>query len=298
MTLLERPPYTPFMDPRMARPPGLMPLEPAGWFVIHPDFAGQMAYRERLLAERRDTVLALSPEGRDAAGEMLAAVAENVAGLPGYRRDGACITRPDGGRVTLDEGDPLDTAGRLVADDLCLLLSDPEQGEYRLAGAVLCFPSRWLLAEKMGRPMAAIHDPVPHYAETLARRVNRVFEGIRAGRPLWRVNWIVHASPELHLPVGHAEKIVEPDGPDGGLYLRTERQTLTRLPRSGAVVFGIKTSVSPLEALTAAEAAELRDAVAAYDAATIAYKSGEGVQRAVLDRLAEIACQGAGESAS
>jgi hypothetical protein len=298
MMLLERPPYTPFTDPRLARPPGLMPLDPGEWFVIHGDFAGQMAYREQLLARRRDMVFALLPEGRAAAGELLEAVLDTVAALPGYRFGDGVVTRPDGGAVTIDPDDPLATAGRLVADDLCLLLPDPDAGEYRLVGAVLCFPSRWLLAEKVGRPLTAIHDPVPDYDETLARRVNRVFEALRVGRPLWRVNWLVDATPELHLPQGLNDEIIAPDDPACGLYLRTERQTLTRLPRTGAVVFGIKTSVSPIDSLTAAEAASLHAAMAAYDAGIIAYKSGAGAYGAALARLAEIACQGGAESAS
>jgi hypothetical protein len=298
MTLLDRPPYTPFTDPRLARPPGLMPLDPAEWFVVHGDFAGQMAYREQLLAQRRDTVFALLPQGRAAASEMLEAVLDTAAALPGYRFGDGVVTRPEGGVVTIDQDDPLATAGRLVADDLCLLLPDPEAGEYRLVGAVLCFPSRWLLAEKVGRPLTAIHDPVPDYDGTLARRVNRVFEALRVGRPLWRVNWLVHATPELHLPQGLNDEIIAPDDPARGLYLRTERQTLTRLPRTGAVVFGIKTSVSPIDGLTAAEATALHAEMAAQDAGTIAYKSGSNTYGAALARLAEIACQGGAESAS
>jgi hypothetical protein len=135
MTLLDRPPYTPFTDPRLARPPGLMPLDPAEWFVVHGDFAGQMAYREQLLAQRRDTVFALLPQGRAAASEMLEAVLDTAAALPGYRFGDGVVTRPEGGVVTIDQDDPLATAGRLVADDLCLLLPDPEAGEYRLVGA-------------------------------------------------------------------------------------------------------------------------------------------------------------------
>lgn len=297
MTVLDRPPYLPFLDPRMARPPGLMPLEPANWFVIHADFAGQMACRERLIAGRRDTVLALRSEGRDAAAELLEAVAEAVASLPGYGRSGDRISRPDGAEMMLDRADPLASAGRLVADDLCLLLPDPEADEYRLAGAVLCFPSRWLLADKIGRPLTVIHDPVPDYDAMLARRVNRVFTALRPERPLYRINWIVTDTAELFLPTRQAEhRPAEVEMADRKFYLRTERQTLSRLPRTGAVVFGIKTSVSPVEALMPDEAASLRAALAGYDAATVAYKGGGPAHAAALARLAEIACQGVGDA--
>lgn len=298
MILLERPPYTPFMDPRLSRPPGLLPLDSGEWFVIHKDFTEQMAYRQKLLSQRRETVLARLPEGDAVASELLEAVLESVAGLPGYSFGDGFVTRPDGGDVAIDPSNPLETAGRLVADDLCTLLPDPISGEYRLVGAVLCFPSRWLLAEKMGRPLTAIHDPVPDYDGTLARRVNRVFEALRAGRPLWRVNWIVHGTAELHLPLAVDEDYILPEDHGQGFFLRTERQTLTRLPRSGGIVFGIKTSVSRVESLTGEEAASLHAAMAGYDDATIGYKSGAEDHGAALARLAEIACQERTESAS
>src|SRR3546814_12081030 len=62
---------------------------------------------------------------------------------------------------------PLDLAGRLVQEDLCLMTA--EGGAWRLAAASLCFPSRWRLADQLGRPMAAIHDPVPGFNDRLAR---------------------------------------------------------------------------------------------------------------------------------
>ena len=60
--------------------------------------------------------------------------------------------------------------------------------------------------------------------------------------------------------------------PGAQLYLRTERQTLVRLPETGAVVFGIKTSVSPLESLAADEAEVLLGLVQEFDADERAYR--------------------------
>ena len=51
-----------------------------------------------------------------------------------------------------------------------------------------------------------------------------------------------------------------------------ERQTLRRLPQTGAVVFGVKTAVTPVDALTPETRAALREALAALDPETAAYK--------------------------
>jgi hypothetical protein len=50
--------------------------------------------------------------------------------------------------------------------------------EHVLTAAVLCFPASWHLADKIGRPLTTIHVPVKVYDETLARRVQRLFDGV------------------------------------------------------------------------------------------------------------------------
>lgn len=261
--VLDHAPYVPFMEPRTARPPGLMPLDPCAWLTRDPDRAAQIAYRRRLLAEVPEVVLGCLPEGEAPAAELatvvLAAAGEEVpVGL-----------------------DPLQQIGAAVAEDFCLLLPDAASGEYRLVAGVLCFPSHWLLSEKLGRPLTRIHDPVPGYAAALSARVNRVFGALSVGRPLWRANWLVHDSPELHQPLAEADKLAEngagAEAIGGALYLRTERQTLVRLPETGAVVFSIKTSITPLECLTADQAEAMARELRALDDAMIRYRSGKGV---------------------
>ena len=48
--------------------------------------------------------------------------------------------------------------------------------------AVLCAPSRWRLHEKMGRPLADIHQPVPLYADRLAAPVDRFMRHLKPGK--------------------------------------------------------------------------------------------------------------------
>ncbi|MEL6769124.1 MAG: DUF3445 domain-containing protein [Pseudomonadota bacterium] len=286
-------PHLPFLEPRIAHPPGLMPLDPAAWLRTDADFAEQMAARDALIAARPAVVLALEKAGEAAAAELLDVVVAATGALPGYRVEGGAVRRPDGVTVPLDPSEPMRTIGRLTAYDFCILLPDPESGEYRLAGAALCFPARWSLAEKMGRPLTAIHAPVPDYDETLARRVNRVFQAIRPERRLWRINWLVYGDPVLHQPLLRERDEMPNSGktwsPGGPFYLRTERQTLRRLPETGAVVFGIKSSVTPVGALAPAEAAGLSAALGGLDDTAVAYRIGLDANRAIRARLDAIA---------
>ena len=289
MILLDDPPYTPFMEPRAARPPGLSPLDMREWTVRLPDFDAQMAYRRRLLAEQPDAVLGALHEGEEPALELLEMLLAHVgARRPPTHAERFCA---------------LTAVGRLVAEDFCLLVPDPASGEYRLVAAVLCFPSRWLLSEKLGRPLTPIHDPVPGYADELARRVNRVFEALRPDRPLVRVNWTVQPTAELFLPQSETVKSAGPApaaplATSGPFYLRTERQTLVRLPRTGAVAFGIKTSVTPVDRLSPSVAAGLAQALRGLGEGMVAYKGGRARVDAATARLEEIACAGRARTSS
>jgi hypothetical protein len=274
-------PFAPFLDPRTAHPPGISPMDPADWLIVHSDYRAQMAEHERLLAETRATVIAELPEAAAMVAEFRAALLAHLAKRPEWRIEGATCQRPDGARVTL-AGETFDLAGRLCAEDF--LLMAPGEPEYRLVAGSLFFPSRWTLTEKLGRPMTGIHAPVPDYPERLAARLNRMFATMRVEQPLMRVNWGVQPTPRLHLPQREGEKRPADDS-GGGFWLRTERQSLVRLPATRALVFAIKTSVTPLAELTPAQRAGLRAAVAAYDEGEVRFRGGPAAQAAVLAAL-------------
>jgi hypothetical protein len=68
---------------------------------------------------------------------------------------------------------------------------------------------------------------------------------------------------------------ITPENAGERLYLRVERQTLRRLPQSGAILFGIRVHSYPLAhaIASAAAAARLAEAVRALPEATVNYKS-------------------------
>ncbi|MEM6487399.1 MAG: DUF3445 domain-containing protein [Pseudomonadota bacterium] len=362
--LIAPPPRLPFMHAQLARRPGVLPLHPSAWTVVERDFAAQAALRDALVARQPNTVLALAAEAEDAADALLEAVLDHLADREDYavEPERRRVLRPDGAVVAVERAAPMRTLARLTAEDWCLMQRAPGAEEYALTAAALCFPSRWLLAEKLGRAMISIHEPVEDYDDMLARRVARLFDGLRPGRPLVRVNWLVHDDPALFQPLsesrhagagqstgqstgqragrstghstgpstgpstghsaghstghstghsaghstgpstgqsaGHstgpsAGPSAGPGGPGArGFYLRTERQTLARLARTGAVAFGIKTSVTPIAALAPHEAAALAEALSAMHDGAAAHRIGEGHHAAALAALARIADPG------
>lgn len=215
--------------------PGVAPCRADDWLRVDEAYAAQMAYRMRLMADKPDAVHWLASDALPAAQEVLAAALEILPGL-GFERHEDNVVCPDGRNIVVNWDDPLRTLGHLVQQDVCLL--EKRGAEHVLSGAILCFPANWRLADKVGHPLSAIHDPVEEYDEDLGRRVQRMFDGVRVGHPLWRFNRLSYVDADLHQPFRKATGNVEK-------FTRSERQCILRLPRTDAVVFTIHTYVVP-----------------------------------------------------
>lgn len=247
-------PHNPF-DRRAL--PGVAPFDPDAWLYRSDTCAGQLAARDALLTERRAEVTWADPRAMPALQELLECVLGALP--PGYRRTGQAVTRPDGVTVPVDADDPLATLTRAVQEDFVVM--EKRGAEHVLDAATLCFPSSWTLAEKKGRALVSIHNPVPEYDGNVARRVQRLFDGVQVGRPLTRYNLIWSDVPDLYNPKKEATRHREIDA-NTAPYLRSERQCILRLPKTRATVFSIHTFM-----MTRADALALRAQAAGQGAA-------------------------------
>ncbi|KAJ7282014.1 hypothetical protein C8J57DRAFT_1056607 [Mycena rebaudengoi] len=165
-------------------------------------------------------------------------------------------------------------AALLIQDDLAIMVEGSNGGYYFQAGAI-CVAGSWRMKDKLGMRLDEIHlsGDVPQYQEKLHVSLERFFRRISVDKPVVRNNYFVQISPsrpknsvdpdELAWgetvfgsedSFGASKASSSGDPPDlivsaQTLRLRTERQTLRRLPRSGAVVFTIRTYLVPLEEL-------------------------------------------------
>lgn len=160
--------------------------------------------------------------------ELAAAHTDCIAALPGSEALVAAA-------VALAGASDLVDLATSQGDDVCLLADD--RAWTLVAGAVL-FPSHWHLADKLGRPLAEVHDRVPGYP---AGQVDRFLDRLKPGQVVWRRNLLLHRDGELHAPVARTD-----DVPVAEWWLRSERQTLRRLPQAGGVLFTIHTDTAPL----------------------------------------------------
>ncbi|MXU65806.1 heme-dependent oxidative N-demethylase family protein [Oceanomicrobium pacificus] len=239
-------PIAPWAASATRRLPGIQPFGEKTPFLVDDAFAGQMAERDRLVAPRPDAVCADLPEAADALAELDRMVLAALQARPDYQIGDGFIRRPDGATVPT-AGPVTHRLARLVQEDL-LILEGQGGAAARLLAATLCFPASWTLAEKIGRSMLRIHAPVDRYADDMARRVGRLFDALHPDRPLWRANYHLYGAPDLFAPRREGQDRPVPAA--GPHFIRVERQTLHRLPETGAILFGIHTFMVPVHSLT------------------------------------------------
>jgi hypothetical protein len=193
--------------------------------------------------------------------------------------------------VVVDVGqqgaEPMVAVAALATEDFLLMLpsgTDSQgQGIYRLMSGALLFPNGWSLRScfdlpdpgpeqrqqrvhweeerklslqraRLGRTTREIHQgDVPQYEAHLATSVDRAFHAMRPERVVWRRNWGPHLSPRLFR---HADALdpIPPMTPERLLekgFIRSEHQTLVKMPNSAAIAFGLKTYLWPMRDMLA-----------------------------------------------
>lgn len=256
---------------------GLRPLDPAGWIEPDIEWPEYHAHKRHSLETRRDHVLRVLPGSLPAQEELRDLLRYHLLRDHGdaFKREDEALVHVASESVMGAEESPILEAGQWVQDDLCLLEDSPEG--YRLTAAFLCSPSYWHLEDKMGKTLDLIHAPVPGYEKSLSNSVNAFFDRLEAENPVWRMNWSVTA---------HAGLMQRFDPPTPGdvdhdpLWLRVERQTLTRLPETGAICFTIRVHRYALDEVLAdsTNAEAFRSAIGTLSPDELAYKSLSAVQ--------------------
>lgn len=149
--------------------------------------------------------------------------------------------------------EPLDWVGRQVQEDLVILSGDANAS---LVAGQLCFANGFSLDDKYGQPFLTIHAPAPRMVGPTMDAAHKLIERLPPNRPIWRASWNFKISDELDLTSRHNARYknemdsitptLNSENIGERLYIRIERQTLTRLPTSNCVLFGIHTYINLL----------------------------------------------------
>lgn len=238
--------------------------------------AAVLAERDRWLRMEPHRYFACLPEARECVEEAF-----------GDFRDLDLIPPPgDQGALASPER-LLREFGHRLEPDVVFLRPDAVR-DFRMVAACVCFPSAWNLEEKMGRPLAEIHGPVPTLNAELGGSISQFLQRMAPGVAWCRENWGLSASSELnHHPargLPRLERTVEL----AGVWLRVERQALVALPKSGGVLFAIRVEVFPLANVIAEPSARLglRRALETMPEVVAEYKGLAQARKRIVDLLA------------
>jgi dimethylamine monooxygenase subunit A len=148
---------------------------------------------------------------------------------------------------------PLLAASRLVSDDLVIM--ELTEGAWTNTACCLCSPTFFSAHHAIGKSLHSLHSPVPDGDFGLAARIARVFGNLQSDTILERYNWTVQWSDARFTPDGSllrkeaAKAPIQQTGDN--LFLRVERQTIRRLPTTGAILFTIRIRLTKLSHLLA-----------------------------------------------
>ena len=150
------------------------------------------------------------------------------------------------------------------------MLIEELDGGALITAASNAYSSSGRLVASVGRAIDWAHIPVPGLTEMLGRRIDRIVGSVHAETPGERFNWQLTPMASIFFPRDnpHAANAAamhtilgalraDPRRAGELLWIRVERQTLSRLPDSGAVAFSLHTYSDPLSSI-AADAESLR----------------------------------------
>ncbi|MBL9128031.1 MAG: DUF3445 domain-containing protein [Verrucomicrobiales bacterium] len=231
-----------------------------------------LAERRRWIESNPELHVVASEDARPALLELEECVASWAPHFPGAPHD-------------LDARALAASLGTRLEPDFVVLVRDA--GPPRVRAACVCFPSHWTPEDKLGATLARIHDAVPGLNEALGSSLDQFVARLRPGVAWLRANWGLTASPERNQHPSRGLPRLRLPVDASATWLRIEHQALVALPRTGAVVFGIRIEHRRLDAVAAdpVVARGLARALRGLPTPLATYKGIESVRLAIADRL-------------
>ncbi|KAI5954712.1 hypothetical protein KGF57_003735 [Candida theae] len=154
------------------------------------------------------------------------------------------------------ECNPIVTAAKLIQDDIAIMVENEDDGQYSLESGCITLAGFWKIKDKFQMKLDQIHTSgdVPKYKTHLGPAMNKFFRRLTVESPVVRNNYFIQTDNHLDWSssIGSEEDAnvgwnTAPDATDvNNLFFRSERQSLRRLPRTGAVAFTVRTYFIPM----------------------------------------------------
>jgi hypothetical protein len=281
---------------------GLQPIRPNDWLLIDDNYAELMVSKRRRLASSPELFYRTLPDSLGAQRELRRMVIDHLLA------DHPALFTISNGMLTCAAGEhswdlndesiePLRQLSDFVQEDLMLV--QELDGRQTITAASNAYSSSGRLVASVGRDVRWAHEPVPDLTTALGSRIDRILGSVHVDAPCARFNWQLTPISSIFFPADPrsannaalravvAQLSKDPSLAASLLHMRVERQTLRRLPESGAVAFSIHTYSDPLSSLVKDPPAlqALLSLLRDYPVNRLKYSEMDGVQAAVVTWL-------------
>ncbi|KAK6346944.1 mannosyltransferase [Orbilia brochopaga] len=273
------------------------------WIELDNEFLKFHAIKKERIEVRGDKCCKTAPEAMDAAIELLELLRDY---LP-KRYPSMFVATPVGmNNIVTGEQfnivqrplaeEPMRTIGRLLQDDIAIMMEGSD-GQYYLKSGSILLPGFWKLEEKFNMNLSDIHTSgnVPQFREKLEKGMTNFFKRVMPDDIVLRNNYFMQVDDNL----AWSDSIGPEDSDHTGWFtaqknkvienhwFRSERQSLRRLPRSGGVVFTIRTYFHPVTEIVKEPyiPGRLASALRSWGDDVANYKGRERYQAVLLEYL-------------
>ncbi|KAM3122256.1 hypothetical protein CJJ07_001571 [Candidozyma auris] len=268
----------PYKDKEYRMTMGISKLDIKEWLLIDNTYLDDLEEKRKILhncnpkypkeKDLRSSTLFESPEADLAIREFYDTVLKYMCSkFPMYfKKDEKNILNtitgerlPLSGRANHSRTELLEALTRTIQEDFIILLKDPSRkdekygDEYFFKGGVFAFAAGFDPINKFDKPLTSIHAPIPGYEEKLKKSMNRYFDRLAPCEIVLRSNFSIQTHEKFYVDddnKGYHKDYLQPEkefnfDAANQIHYRSERQTLTKLPESGAIVFTIRTYLHP-----------------------------------------------------
>ncbi|KAH3668885.1 hypothetical protein OGAPHI_002640 [Ogataea philodendri] len=265
-------PYRPFKNGTYHMTMAIQRADPNDWIVLEETYLKATNLKIHLMKERSNVVMGCHPSAEESLKEFYSFTfdflmkrypmyfykTEDGAKVYSKIRDESYPADP----TPLERTEVLKILGRNIEEDFLILMKNCEEEEYKdeyvLRGFISSFPAGFNPGPKFNKPLTIVHTPVPDYKTRLQSSMNKFFLRLRVNEFIVRRNWSIQIHPNLYAPSGsHGTKKVHVEPPAAETvdfnkaFLRVEKQSFTRLPKTKANVMLIRTYTTPLTTIRA-----------------------------------------------